>query len=107
VDGPVAAPGLAVFAGAVERIDDPDPAARQAARIERPLLREDRVAGMLGDESSDDQLVGASVALGAEPATVARAAVEPCAKLEEGGACRRGDARGIGVIPGRDDELRL
>ena len=44
VDRPVVPP-LAIFAGAVERIDDPHPVARQPLRLVGAFLGQDRIFG--------------------------------------------------------------
>ena len=57
MDRPIRSP-FGIFAGAVERIDDPDPHRRQPRRIVRAFLREDGVAGPPLGEAGENQIVG-------------------------------------------------
>ena len=66
MDGPVAATRLAELAGAVEGIDDPDPLATQAAEVIGRLLGEHRVVWSCLGEGRRQELVGHTVALGAQ-----------------------------------------
>ncbi len=72
MDGPVGA-RLAIFAGAVDRIDDPHPAVGQPCAITGHLLGEQAILGPLLPQRMDEELVGGLVAglaerLGAEQA---------------------------------------
>jgi hypothetical protein len=57
VHGPVVPVVLAVLAGAVERIDDPDPVGAQPARVVDRFLAEDHVIGAVGGERGHDRLL--------------------------------------------------
>ena len=57
VHGPVAPRRLAVLPGAVERIDDPDPAAVEPPAVVGRLLGEHRVVGTGLGEGGDEELV--------------------------------------------------
>ena len=79
VHGPVVAVLLAELPGAVERVDDPDPARAEADRVVGRLLREDRVVGTGRVQRIEDEDVGLGVALGAQ----GRGVVARRAELEE------------------------
>jgi hypothetical protein len=82
VHGPVNPALLGVLAGAVQRIDDPDPLGVEPARIVRRLLAEYLVVRAEHGETGHQQFVGESVARVLEGLRVAMAA--PGALGEQG-----------------------
>ena len=94
MDGPVGPSGLGELAGAVERVDDPDPVGVDACGVVRALLGQDRVVGALDGQALEQQVVGAEIAFVAELVGIdAR-----CPQLDEELSRRGREGRGkIGV----------
>ena len=61
MDGPVGAAGLAVFAGSIQRIDDPGPPAAQPRRVIDALLREDGILRVDLVQGAHDQVVRVAI----------------------------------------------
>ena len=96
VDGPVVARGLGELAGAVERVDDPDPVAGEPDLVVLALLGQHGVARPVLGEQLHDQLVGGAVA-----GVLELAALEPLLPdLEQAAAGGLGHPAGQHVVVG-------
>jgi hypothetical protein len=77
VHGPVGTARLAEFPGAVQRVDDPDPARRQPRRVVGPFLGEDHVTGATGRELAGQELVRQPIARLAQQVRLAAPRAQP------------------------------
>jgi hypothetical protein len=73
VDGPVGAAGFAELPGAVERVDDPDPARGQPRRVVGALFGQQHVPGTARGERRTQELVRQPVARLAQQVRLATA----------------------------------
>ena len=108
VHGPVAAGGVAVLAGAVERVDDPEPpgpAPLTGGRVAGPglLLGQHRVVGHPLRQRFEQQGVGTTVALGADALGGGAVGREAFPQVDEHAAGGVGQVRSEAVVVGGGD----
>src|SRR3546814_14142822 len=111
---PVRAP-FAIFARAIERVDDPDPLMGQALRGVDALFGQDAVVGTLGPEGVENIVTGYLVAGDTERAPVQQARLPDRQQdfagrsCQLGGELRIGHAKSLSTMrsAARSDESRV
>src|SRR3546814_3615712 len=100
---PVRAP-FAIFARAIERVDDPDPLMGQALRGDDDLFGQDAVVGTLGPEGVENIVIGYLVVGDTELAPVQEARLPdrqqdfPGRSCQPGGELRIGPAQSLSTM---------